>query len=132
MKKIFFVLILIFTSILFNLNVYGTSNYIDVGSETLDNVITKNGEIISELDMNDNKVVYAIWDDSSHIYNYIFLKGDNQDLEVGKIKEYVLKIDGDYLLFDNIKIGNLDLVNNEDYKVTEGSTVITFTKKGNF
>lgn len=92
--------------------------------------LSKNGEIISELDMNDNKVVYAIWDDSSHIYNYIFLKGDNQDLEVGKIKEYVLKIDGDYLLFDNIKIGNLDLVNNEDYKVTEGSTVITFTKKG--
>lgn len=63
-------------------------------------------------------------------YTYIFLKGDNQKLEINDIKEYALVIDGDYSLFENLKISDLDLVENDDYIVTEGSTIITFTENG--
>lgn len=64
------------------------------------------------------------------VYNYEFVEGNNQELTIGNIKTYILKIDGNHLLFENIKIGNLDLVKDEDYTVTEGSTIINFTEKG--
>lgn len=63
-------------------------------------------------------------------YDYIFIKGDNQKFMINDIKEYTFTIDGDYSLFDSLKIGGLDLINNEDYIVTEGSTIITFTENG--
>lgn len=73
--------------------------------------------------------LYAKWREVES-FTYKFINGDNQELTSGDIKSYVLKIDGDYSLFKNLKIGNLDLIKNEDYEVTEGSTVITFTDKG--
>lgn len=63
-------------------------------------------------------------------YNYKFLEGNNQKLIIENIKSFILKIDGDYLLFESLKIGDLDLIKDEDYEVTEGSTVITFTDRG--
>lgn len=64
------------------------------------------------------------------VYKYEFIEGNNAKLTVGDIKSYILKIDGDYSLFESLKLGNLDLIKDEDYEVTEGSTVITFTDKG--
>ena len=63
-------------------------------------------------------------------YSYDFIKGINQKFNVGNIKSYVLEIDGDYTLFQSLKIGNLNLIKDVDYIVSEGSTVITFTEKG--
>lgn len=63
-------------------------------------------------------------------YSYEFLEGNNQELTIDDIKSFSLKIDGDYSLFQSLKVGNLELIKNEDYTVTEGSTVITFTDKG--
>lgn len=76
---------------------------------------------------NKTVAVKAIFEKS---YNYEFLEGNNQKFTIGNIKSYILKIDGDYSLFESLKIGNLDLIKDEDYEVTEGSTIITFTDKG--
>lgn len=72
--------------------------------------------------------LYAKW--TEKVYTYDFITGDNQELNLGNIKSFVLKIDGDYSFFDSIIIGGLDLVKDEDYVVSEGSTIITFTKRG--
>ena len=72
--------------------------------------------------------LYAKWEDKT--YTYEFINGNNQELTIDDIKSFVLKVDGDYSLFESITIGKLDLIKNEDYTVTEGSTVITFTDKG--
>ena len=74
-----------------------------------------------------NVSIKAIFEKS---YNYEFLEGNNQKFTINSIKSFVLKIDGDHSLFQSLKVGNLDLIINEDYNVTEGSTVITFTDKG--
>lgn len=64
-------------------------------------------------------------------YTYLPLDNtDNQEFTVKNIKEFIIKIDGDYTLFESLKIGSLDLVKNVDYTVTEGSTVLTFTSSG--
>lgn len=73
-------------------------------------------------------ILYAKWIEKT--YNYIFIDGDNQGFNVGNIESYILKIDGNYLLFDSLKIGNLDLIKDEDYTISEGSTIITFTENG--
>lgn len=71
----------------------------------------------SEIEMPDN-------------YGYKFIKGDNQKFLEGKVKDYTFTIDGNYSLFESLQIGDLDLTKNEDYTVTEGSTIITFTENG--
>ena len=63
-------------------------------------------------------------------YSFEFLEGNNQELTINDIKSFALKIDGDYSLFESLKVDKLDLVKDEDYKVTEGSTIITFTENG--
>lgn len=73
--------------------------------------------------------------DSSEIdllddYDYKFIKGDNQKLVIDNFNEYTFTINGDYSLFESLKIGGQYLIIDEDYTVTEGSTIITFTKKG--
>lgn len=73
--------------------------------------------------------LYAKWSESKK-YSYEFLNGDNQELTLENIKEYTFRIDGDYSLFESLKIGNLDFIKDEDYKVTEGSTIITLLEKG--
>lgn len=73
--------------------------------------------------------LYAKWRNEEN-FTYTFISGDNQKLTLGDIKSYILKIDGDYSLFESLIIGNLELIKDEDYEVTEGSTVITFTNKG--
>ena len=63
-------------------------------------------------------------------YTYTFISGDNQKLIQGKIKSYILEIDGDHTLFDSLEIGDLTLINNTDYTITRGSTIITFNTEG--
>ena len=59
------------------------------------------------------------------------LKGNNElSLSKGKVEEFVLTIDGDDTLFESLEIGDLTLVKDTDYKVTHGSTIITFTEAG--
>lgn len=71
--------------------------------------------------------LYAKWINE---YSYEFLNGDNQELEKGNIKEYVFRVDGEYSKFLSLKMGDVNFVKDEDYTVTEGSTIITFLKKG--
>lgn len=73
--------------------------------------------------------LYAKWREVES-FTYKFINGDNQELIIGNIKSFVLKVDGDYSLFENLKIGDLELIKDEDYEVTEGSTIITFTDAG--
>lgn len=89
--------------------------------------LSENGEIITEINVNEDKIVYAIWQDE---YEYKFVDGDNQQLIIDEINGYTFTIDGDYSLFESIKIANLDLIKDEDYTVREGSTIITFTSNG--
>lgn len=90
--------------------------------------LNNDGEIITELEMNENKIVYAIWEDIP--YTYSFIEGNNQKLTLDEIEKFNFTIDGNYYLFESLKIGDLDLIKDEDYKVTEGSTIISFTDKG--
>ena len=92
--------------------------------------LSNDGGIITKLDIDEDKIVYAIWENIPDDYSYEFKKGNNQKLIINNINSYTFTIDGDYSLFENVKIGNLDLIKDEDYEVTEGSTVITFTDKG--
>ncbi len=91
--------------------------------------LTTNGDIITSLNMDEDKTIYAIWNYLDN-YTYNFLNGDNQEFESNGIDKYSFRIDGDYALFTGLEIGNLDLVKDEDFIVTEGSTIITFTQKG--
>lgn len=72
--------------------------------------------------------IYASWKEK--VYSYEFIEGNNQKLTINDIKSFTLKIDGDYSLFQSLKVENLDLIKDEDYTITEGSTVITFTDNG--
>lgn len=63
-------------------------------------------------------------------YTYKFISGDNQELTMSKIDKFTFRIDGDYSLFEELKVGNFALVKDIDYTVTEGSTIITFTETG--
>ena len=92
--------------------------------------LTKDGEIVTSIEVNEDKVVYAIWEDIPKKYDYEFIKGDNQKLTLDDITEYTFTIDGDYSLFKDFKIGDLTLVKDEDYIIKEGSTIITLTDKG--
>lgn len=92
--------------------------------------LSNDGGIITKLDIDEDKIVYAIWENIPDDYSYEFKKGNNQKLIINNINSYTFTIDGDYSLFESLKIGNLNLIKDEDYTVTEGSTIITFTKKG--
>lgn len=92
--------------------------------------LSNDGEIVTKLNIDEDKIVYAIWEDIPEDYSYEFKKGDKQELTIDNIDSFTFTIDGDYSLFDSLKIGNLDLIKDEDYIVTEGSTIITFTNKG--
>lgn len=63
-------------------------------------------------------------------YTYDFISGNNQTFKINQVDNCSFKIDGDYTLFESLKIGNLDLAKDVDYTVTEGSTVLTFTSSG--
>ena len=66
----------------------------------------------------------------SSLGSYTITKGNNQTLTLNSISGYTITIDGDYSSFESFKVGDLNLIKDEDYIVTEGSTIITFTKKG--
>ena len=91
--------------------------------------LTNNGNILtSSSEITSDSILYAIW---KKAYDYKFLEGDNQKLTKDEFKkEYTFRIDGDYSLFESVTIGNLELIKDEDYTVTEGSTIITFLKEG--
>ena len=59
---------------------------------------------------------------------YEFLEGENQKYTLNKDSNMTFKIDANYSLFDKIYIDN-ELVDISNYKVTEGSTIITFNKE---
>lgn len=88
--------------------------------------LSNDGDVITKIDMAKDEIVYAIWED----YTYTYLNGDNQEFFERNIDNYTFRIDGDYSLFESVKIGGLELIKDEDYLVTEGSTIITFTEFG--
>jgi len=59
---------------------------------------------------------------------YEFLEGENQKYTLNKDSNMTFKIDANYSLFDKVYIDN-ELVDISNYKVTEGSTIITFNKE---
>lgn len=86
---------------------------------------TTNTLLVTDVDTDDGFVTIK-----KSNYNYEFIDGNNQKYTSANFKKYSIIINGDYALFESLKIGNLDLIKDEDYMVTEGSTVITFTDKG--
>ena len=74
-----------------------------------------------------NITLYAKWIKD---YQYEFISGGDQTFRKGSISEYTFRIDGDYNLFKDIELGDLELKKDIDYNVTEGSTIITFTSTG--
>lgn len=83
--------------------------------------------LMAEVGVDCDTTFYAQWEKS---YTYKFMTGDSQKFTLNKIDEYNFKVDGDYKLFNNIVINSLELEKDVDYKVEEGSTVITFTEIG--
>ena len=59
---------------------------------------------------------------------YEFLEGENQKYTLNKDSNMTFRIDANYSLFDKVYIDN-ELVDIINYKVTEGSTIITFNKE---
>jgi hypothetical protein len=59
---------------------------------------------------------------------YEFLEGENQKYTLNKDSNMTFRIDANYSLFDKIYIDN-ELVDISNYKVTEGSTIITFNNE---
>lgn len=59
---------------------------------------------------------------------YEFLEGENQKYTLNKDSDMTFRIDANYSLFDKVYIDN-ELVDISNYKVTEGSTIITFNKE---
>ena len=81
----------------------------------------------SEAGIEEDIIFYAQWE---KIYSYTFIIGESQTFTLNQIDEYSFKIDGDYKLLNKLIISNLNLVKDVDFKVTEGSTIITFTETG--
>mgnify|MGYP004626107987 FL=1 len=59
---------------------------------------------------------------------YEFLEGENQKYTLNKDSNMTFRIDANYSLFDKVYIDKR-LVDLSNYKVTEGSTIITFNKE---
>ena len=59
---------------------------------------------------------------------YEFLEGENQKYTLNKDSNMTFRIDVNYSLFDKVYIDN-ELVDISNYKVTEGSTIITFNNE---
>lgn len=59
---------------------------------------------------------------------YEFLEGENQKYTLNKDSNMTFRIDANYSLFNKVYIDN-ELVDISNYKVTEGSTIITFNKE---
>ena len=59
---------------------------------------------------------------------YEFLEGENQKYILNKDSNMTFRIDANYSLFDKVYIDN-ELVDISNYKVTEGSTIITFNNE---
>ena len=59
---------------------------------------------------------------------YEFLEGENQKYTLNKDSNMTFRIDANYSLFDKVYIDN-ELVDISNYKVTEGSTTITFNNE---
>ncbi len=59
---------------------------------------------------------------------YEFLEGENQKYTLNKDSNMTFMIDANYSLFDKVYIDN-ELVDISNYKVTEGSTIITFNNE---
>lgn len=117
-------------------------NYTDKALTSEDIKVIKNA-IIKTNNINDNhlnseeKELKGLYLDTldkilngDNIYTYEVLNGDKQEFIQGEIDLYSFRIDGNFILFDSLYINGLTLVRENDYNVTEGSTIITFTKEG--
>lgn len=72
-------------------------------------------------------ILYAKW---TLEYTYDFLNGNKQEFTIGKIDGFTFRVDGNYSKFDSLKIGDNLFEKGIDYEASEGSTIITFLKKG--
>lgn len=94
-----------------------------------DNKVVSNNKYY-ELALKDSVNEIQLVAEWEYDYSYEFIEGDVQVFTENQVYKYVLKIDGDDLLFDDLIIESLELEKDVDYKVTKGSTVITFTDAG--
>lgn len=99
-------------------------------------VFTTNGtEAQTKYFYSDDPVYEPVYDNDSlkldtKAYTYEIISGKVQTFTKGKIKKYTFEIDGNYLLFNKLEIGELTLEKDVDYKITRGSTIVTFTQDG--
>ena len=65
------------------------------------------------------------------LYSYKYLDETDEIKDiVGKISKLSFRVDAAIETFAGFKIGDLELVKDEDYEVTEGSTIVTLTANG--
>ena len=75
-----------------------------------------------------NQTLYANWTEDDYTYEFKF--GDRQEFVEQEVEEYVVSIDGDNKLFTELIISDLKLIQNIDYTITRGSTIVTFLEEG--
>lgn len=116
----------------------GSPNNTNEPSEYIDEFLTSYGDYCSNArgcNSESNigiglRPVVTINKNAIESYSYEVKIGQNQTLNINEIKNYSITVDGDYSLFESLTIGNTLLIKDEDYTITEGSTIITFTDNG--
>ena len=97
------------------------SNQVLLNNDLLDNI----DEIKYDLDIYGNKELLI--DKDTYTYKIINM---NEEINKNDANNFIVKIDGNFMLLNEVFINDVKFNKNEDYKVTEGSTVITFTQSG--
>ena len=90
--------------------------------------LTTAGEIVTKVDMTENRTVYAIWEDI--IYSYEFLESTGEQTIDGKANSFKIVIDADDTKFVSLEIDGALYEKDADYTVKHGSTIIEFTSTG--
>jgi len=90
--------------------------------------LTTDGEIVTKVDMTENRTVYAIWEDI--IYSYEFLESTGEQTIDGKANSFKIVIDADDTKFVSLEIDGALYEKDADYTVKHGSTIIEFTSTG--
>ena len=90
--------------------------------------LTTDGEIVTKVDMTENRTIYAIWEDI--IYSYEFLESTGEQTIDGKANSFKIVIDADDTKFVSLEIDGALYEKDADYTVKHGSTIIEFTSTG--
>ena len=86
--------------------------------------LTSDGAIITTLEMTEDKIVYAIWEDIP-AETYTILEGDNQTYTKGSNTSVVIKASGDKDKIQSIEIDGGNVIDPNNYELAKGSTILT-------